>query len=77
MNLNDALTTQHADYDADLEPDNDGLDDCPFDTTTIVPDDETDITPTRPCNICGFTDCTPDCLDQDSPFGHITARRGW
>ena len=76
MNLTETLNTQHADYEADLEPDDYGLDDCPFDTT-IVWDADNDITATRPCNSCGFTDCTPTCLDGDSPYGHITARRGW
>ena len=72
MNLNDALNTQHADYEADTY----GLDDCPFATTTIVGDDDNDITISRPCNQCGFTDCET-CLDTDSPYGHIAARRGW
>ena len=76
MNIHEILATQHADYEADLEPDNYGLDDCPSDNPTIVCDDNADITMGRPCAYCGFTDCER-CLDGDSPYSHIAARRGW
>ena len=75
MNLNDLYNTQHVGYERDLEPPFLGLDDCPFDNPTITADDN-DITYTRPCSYCGFTDCH-HCPDTDSPYGHITARRGW
>ena len=75
MSLTETISPQHADYKTDLEPDNYGLDACPF-GSTIVWDSDTDLTVTRPCNQCGFTDCGT-CLDSDSPFGHIAARRGW
>ena len=74
MNLTQTLNAQHVTYERDLEPDNYGLDDCPFDTT-ITWDLDNDITPTIPCSYCGYTDC--DHLDAGSPFAHINARRGW
>ena len=74
MNLTQTLNAQHVAYERDLEPDNYGLDDCPFDTA-IVWDFDNDIVPTIPCGYCGYTDC--DHLDTGSPFAHINARRGW
>ena len=74
MNLTQTLAAQHVAYERDLEPDNYGLDTCPFDTP-IVWDLDTDIVPTIPCGYCGYTDC--DHLDAGSPFAHINARRGW
>ena len=74
MNLSQTLAAQLVAYERDLEPDNYGLDTCPFDTT-IVWDLDNDIVPTIPCGYCGYTDC--DHLDAGSPFAHVNARRGW
>ena len=71
MNINQLLTTQHVDYERDLENPDAGLDNCPFDTP-IPLDLDNDITISRPC---GYSDC--GCIDVDSPYSHITARRGW
>ena len=49
MNLTQTLNAQQVTYERDLEPDNYGMDDCPFDTT-IVWDFDTDISVTRPCS---------------------------
>ena len=75
MNLTQTLNAQQVTYERDLEPDNYGLDDCPFDTATVW-DFDNDISVTRPCSYCGYTDCG-SCLDNDSPYGHIAAPRGW
>ena len=74
MNLTQTLNAQHVAYERDLEPDNYGLDNCPFDTANGS-DLDNDIVPTIPCGYCGYTDC--DHLDSGSPFAHINARRGW
>lgn len=68
--LTTELAAQHADYEADLEPTNYGID--PFDTITPV---DLDTNTTRPCAYCGHTHC--DCIDNDSPYGPSTHRRGW
>ena len=73
MNLTQFLTAQHATYERDLENPCAGLDNCPFDTTTVW-DFDNDITPTIPCAYCGYTDCQH--LDAGSPFAHINVRRG-
>ena len=66
MNLHQLLTDQHADYEADLENPNAGLDTCPIDLDTITPAcDDTDITP--PCNYCGTTDRCP-CINRGARF---------
>lgn len=65
MNLDQLLAAQHAAYEADLEPDNYGLDTCPFDLDPITPWDDTDIA--MPCNHCHATDPCP-CIDRGSPF---------
>ena len=75
MNINQLLTTQHVDYERDLENPDAGLDNCPFDTPFFLLDLDNDITISRPCGYCGYTDC--GCIDVDSPYSHITARRGW
>lgn len=73
MNLNHLLHTQHADYERDLEPPDLGLDDCPFDDPAPA-DYDLDVTITRPCHYCGFTDC--NCLNTDSPYDHLNTRHG-
>ena len=60
MNLNQLLATQHVDYERDLENPYAGLDQCPFDTP-IPLDLDNDVTISRPCAYCGYTDC--HCLD--------------
>ena len=75
MNLAETLAAQHAAYERDLEPDNYGMDDCPFDTANVW-DFDNDITTTVPCAYCGYTDCD-SCIDTGSPFAHLNARRGW
>lgn len=73
MNITEILNAQHVAYERDLEPDNFGLDTCPFDDPTI--DTATDITYTVPCAYCGYIDCNH--TDAGSPFAHITNRQGW
>ena len=70
--LTTELAAQHADYEADLEPANYGID--PFDTITPV-DLDSSLDGDRPCAYCGHTNCT--CIDVDSPYGPSTYRRGW
>ena len=65
MNLTQTLAAQHATYERDLEPDNYGLDDCPFDTVTPVDlfDDDTE----PPCNCCTAVEPC-GCLDRGGRF---------
>ena len=64
-----ARNAQHTDVHESLESDL-----CPLDDITPYEDDN-DMTTTRPCAYCGFTDCP--CDDTDGAYSHITHRRGW
>ena len=66
MNLTQTLNTQHANYEADLEPDNYGLDTNPWDF-------DNDITLTIPCGCCGYTDC--DTNETATLFDYRNLRR--
>ena len=65
MSIAQALNAQHAACEADLESDNYGMDDCPFDTVTPVDPFDDDTEP--PCNYCTAVDpCR--CRDRGGRF---------
>ena len=65
MNLTQTLAAQHVAYERDLEPDNYGMDYCPFDNVGLADlfDDDTE----PPCNYCAAAGPC-GCLDRGGRF---------